>query len=492
MDIALLPATELISRIRDGELSSEELLDAQLARIESYNGDLNAVVAMDVDAARRAARAADEAPADRRGPLHGLPITIKDSWEVAGMPATCGFPHLADHVPDRDAEAVALLRAAGAIPFGKTNVPFAASDHQSYNPVYGTTSNPWDLERTPGGSSGGPAAAVAAGFTALELGSDIAGSIRIPAHFCGIFGHKPSYGIVPRGGHVPPAPDALSQGPLAVGGPMARTAADLELMLDVLVAAAAQDRHAWSVRVPPSRHERLGDFRVALWADDEHFSLDSRCRDAIHAYADDLRGLGAQVDETARPDIDVRASDDVYVASLFSLVTAQVPEELLAQFVAIGERDPDPRSYPARVAKAVRLTAHEHWALVEQQLQLQAAWARFFERYDLVLCPIQPAVAFAHDHSGEGPGHTAQYERLTMVDGEPVPYLHAMQWTGLVTIADLPATAVPTGRLVEGMPVGLQVVGPRLEDRTPLRFAQLAERELGGYVEPRALAGRGA
>jgi amidase len=491
MDIALLPATELLDRLRDGELGSLELLDAQLARIERHDGDLNAVVAMDVEGARRAARAADDAPAGDRGPLHGLPITIKDSWEVAGMPATCGFPHLADHVPARDAEAVALLRAAGAIPFGKTNVPFAASDHQSYNPVYGTTSNPWDLARTPGGSSGGPAAAVAAGFTALELGSDIAGSIRIPAHFCGIFGHKPSYGIVPRRGHVTPTPGTLTQGPLSVGGPMARTAADLELMLDVIAAPAEKDRHAWSVRVPPSRHERLEDFRVALWADDEHFSLDSRCRDAIHAYADDLRRLGVQVD-VARPDIDVLASDDLYVATLFSLITAQMPEELLAQFVEIGERDPDPRGYPARVAKAVRLTAHEHWALVEQQLQIQAAWARFFEGYDVVMCPIQPAVAFEHDHSGDGPGHTAQYERLTMVDGEPVPYLHAMQWTGLITIADLPATAIPTGRLVDGMPVGFQAVGPRLEDRTPLRFAQLAERELGGFVEPRALAARSA
>ncbi len=366
-------------------------------------------------------------------------------------------------------------------------MPLAAADHQSFNPVYGTTSNPWDLARTPGGSSGGPAAAVAAGFTPVELGSDIAGSIRIPSHFCGIFGHKPSYGLVPRGGHIPPAPDRLTQGPMAVGGPMGRSAADLELMLDVLAAAGEGDRHAWSVRVPPSRHERLTDFRVALWADDEHFSLDPRCRDAIHAWAGDLRGLGVRVDEAARPEIDVAASDDLYVATLFSLITAGLPEEMLAHFVALGEADDDPRGYPARVAKAVRLTAHEHWALVEQRLRLQAAWARFFERFDLVLCPIQPTVAFAHDHSGEGPGHTAQYERVTTLDGEPVPYLHAMQWPGLITIADLPATAIPTGRLVDGMPVGLQAAGPRLEDRTPLRFAQLAERELGGYAVPATL-----
>jgi amidase len=488
MDPTLLPATELLARIRDRELGSLELLDAQLARIDAHNGDINAVVAMDVDTARAAARKADDTPADQRGPLHGLPITIKDSWEVEGMPATCGFPELADYVPDHDGEAVALLRQAGAIPFGKTNVPFAAADHQSFNPVYGTTNNPWDLSRTPGGSSGGPAASVAAGFTALELGSDIAGSIRIPAHFCGIFGHKPSFGLVSRVGHVPPAPHKLSEGPMSVGGPMARSAADLELALDILAAPEARDRHAWSVQVPPSRHERLEDFRVALWADNEHFSLDSRCRDAIHAYAEDLKGLGVQVDETARPDFDVQDSDDLYVATLFSVHTGGLPADLLAHFVAIGEADDDPRSYPSRVAKAVQLSAHGHWELVERQLQVQASWARFFEDYDLVLCPIQPTVAFTHDHSGEGPGHTAQYERVTMVDGEPVPYLHAMQWTGLITIADLPATAIPTTRLVEGMPVGLQAAGPRLEDRTPLRFAQLAEREFGGYRVPATLA----
>jgi len=244
MDTELLSAAELVALIRDRRLGSLELLEAQLSRIEEHNGAINAVVAMDVEGARAAARAADDAPRHRRGPLHGLPITIKDSWEVAGMPATCGFPELADHVPASDAEPVALLRGAGAIPFGKTNVPFAAADHQSYNPVYGTTSNPWDLSRTPGGSSGGPAAAVAAGFTSLELGSDIAGSIRIPSHFCGIFGHKPSFGLVPRGGHVPPAPHRLTQGPLSVGGPMARSAIDLELALDVLVAASQQDRRA--------------------------------------------------------------------------------------------------------------------------------------------------------------------------------------------------------------------------------------------------------
>jgi amidase len=484
MQTELLSATELLGLLRDRKLGSLELLELQLERIEAANPGIKAVVATDVEGARAAARAADDAPADGRGPLHGLPITIKDSYEVVGMPATCGFPHLADHRPARDAEAVALLRGAGAIPFGKTNVPLAAADHQSYNPVYGTTNNPWDLDRTPGGSSGGPAAAVAAGFTPLELGSDIGGSIRCPSHFCGIYGHKPSFGLVPLRGHIPPPPGGLSLPPLAVAGPMARSAADLELALDVLVAPAELDRTAWSARVPPSRHERLSDFRVALWADAEHFSVDGRYLEAMREYAADLRRLGVQVDEAARPEIDVAASDDLYVAILFNVVSAGMPPEALAETIAAGEADPDPRGYPARIAKAVGLTAHELGGLFDQQLHLCEAWRRFFERYDVVLCPIMPTVAFPHDHSGEGPGHVAQYSRRTVVDGEPVPYMNGLQWPGLITVANLPATAIPTGRRVDGMPVGVQAVGPYLEDRTPLRFAQLAERELGGYVPP--------
>lgn len=481
----LTPATGLLRLLRERKLGALELLDLQLSRIERLNPALNAVVALDVETARKSARAADNAPHDKRGPLHGLPITIKDAFEVIGLPATCGFPHLARHVPQHDADAVARLRAAGAVPFGKTNVPVAAADHQSYNPVYGTTNNPWDVKRTPGGSSGGAAAAVAVGFSPLELGSDIGGSIRCPAHFCGVYGHKSSYDLVPIRGHIPPPPGALSRPALGIAGPLARSAADLELALDILAAPSSDDVAAWSVRIPPSRHERLADFRVALWADQKAYSVDRRCIDAMHAYADDLRKAGARVDEHARPEIDVAASDDIYVAMLFSTVSDGMSEDVLAETERVArELDAGPRSYPTRIAKAVRLTHHEFLALQEQQQQLRRAWARFFESYDVILCPIMPTVAFPHDQSGDGPGHIAQYFRTTSVDGKPVPYLNGLQWPGLVTVAHLPATALPTGRRIEGMPVGLQAVGPYMEDRTPLRFAQLAEQALGGFVPP--------
>jgi amidase len=478
-------ATELLRLLRERKLGALELLDLQLARIDRLNPPLNAVVALDAEAARQSARAADNAPADRRGPLHGLPITIKDAFEVIGMPATCGFPHLANHVPQRDADAVARLRAAGAVPFGKTNVPLAAADHQSYNPVYGTTNNPWDAKRTPGGSSGGAAASVAAGLSPLELGSDIGGSIRCPSHFCGVYGHKSSYNLVPIRGHIPPMPGALSMPALGVAGPIARSAADLELALDILAAPSRDELTAWSVRIPTSRHERLADFRVALWADQKAYSVDRRCIEAMHAYADDLRKAGARIDEHARPEIDVATSDDLYVTMLFNTVSNGMSEEILAQTERVArELDAGPRSYPTRIAKAVRLTHHEFLALEEQQQQLRRAWARFFESYDVILCPIMPTVAFPHDQSGAGPGHIAQYSRTTTVDGKSVPYLNGLQWPGLVTVAHLPATAIPTGRRIDGMPMGLQAVGPYLEDRTPIRFAQLAEQALGGFTPP--------
>ena len=481
-------ATTLLALLRNRSIGVLELLDLQLARIARFNPSLNAVVATDAERARMDARAADNLEPSKRGPLHGLSLTIKDAYEVAGMTTTCGFSHLTDHLPAHDADAVARLRAAGAIPFAKTNVPTAAADHQSYNPVYGVANNPWDVTRTPGGSSGGSAASVAAGFSPLELGSDIGGSIRCPAHFCGVYGHKSSYGLVPLRGHIPGPPGSLALPPLGIGGPLARSAGDLELAMDVLVAPAEADRTAWRVQIPPSRHESLREFRVALWADQKSFSVDGRCLEAMHGYAQDLRRLGVQVHEDARPDFDPWFSDDLYVAMLFSTVSSGMPEEVLALTERVAlDMQASPRSYPARIARAVRLTHHEFLALEEQQQQLRAVWAKFFEQYDLILCPIMPTVAFPHDHSGSGPGHVAQYTRAIIVDGQPVPYMNGLQWPGLVTVANLPATAVPTGRFIDGMPMGVQAVGPYLEDRTPLRFAQLVEQALGGFTPPPAM-----
>src|SRR5690554_3436697 len=267
--LAFAPATEQLRLLETGAISAAELLDLYLGRIDRLNSAYNLVVATDLDRARAAAKEIDSARAsgDPLGPLAGLPVTIKDSYEVAGMPATCGLEPLRDHVPERDADAVTLLREAGAIPFGKTNLPAGASDWQSFNPIYGISRNPWNPERTVGGSSGGAAGAVAAGFTAFELGSDIGGSIRIPAHFCGVFGHKPTYGMVPLRGHIPPPPGMLAQPELGVAGPIARSASDLALLMPILAQGPAP--------LAPPRHERLADFRVGVWMGDGAYKLDS-------------------------------------------------------------------------------------------------------------------------------------------------------------------------------------------------------------------------
>lgn len=481
----LQSATALLELLQSRQIGARELLDLLLLRAERLNPALNAIVAMDVDGARRAARAADDVAPGRRGPLHGLPMTIKDAYEVVGMPATCGLPDLAAHRPEQDADAVARLRAAGAIPFGKTNGPVLAADHQSYNPVYGTTNNPWDVTRTPGGSSGGAAAAVAAGLTPAELGSDIGGSIRCPAHFCGIYGHKSSYGVVPMRGHIPPMPGQLVMPPLGVGGPLARDPRDLELLLDVLVAPAELERRAWTIRIPPSRHEDLRDFRVVLCTDHADFSVDEQTLTALHLFAEDLRLHGVAVDEQARPQIDWAASDDLYVALLFRVLSTGMPEALLQLTEkAARESDQGPRGYPLRIAHAVRLTHAQTEALLEEQQRLCRVWARFFRDHDVLLCPVMPTVAFPHDHSGAGPGHIAQYSRHHRLDGRSVPYMNGLQWPGVATIANLPSTAIPTGRFVGGLPVGVQAIGPYLEDRTPIRFAQRVHEMMGGIKAP--------
>ena len=473
-------ATECLAALAAGQTSSQELLERAFAQIDRWNGEINAVVVEDRDAARVRAGQADAARArgESWGPLHGLPMTIKDSFEVVGMPTTSGAPALAQHRPVEDADAVARLREAGAIPFGKTNLPIYAGDFQSYNEVYGTTNNPYDPSRGPGGSSGGSAAALAAGFTPLELGSDIGGSIRNPAHFCGVFGHKPSYGIVSSRGHVPGPPGALGRTDLAVSGPMARSAEDLELALDVLAAPAPSEARAWSLRLPPARHERLQDFRAAVWLEQTGRPVARSVTAALEGAVAAAGRLGARLDPKARPAFDVEDEHQRYLRLLWSVMGMGFPPAVLEEF---------DRTRPGLDAVDVSLQAqmirgasglHRTWLVDDEgRAQLHRHWARFFEDVDVVLCPIFPTPAFPHDH---GP----QTERTLDVDGQSVSYLDQIFWAGIATIANLPATVIPVGFTPEGLPVGLQIIGPYLEDRTPLRFAQRLAEELGGFVPP--------
>jgi amidase len=481
--LAYQSAGELLAALRQRKLGSRELLEHLLARVERWNPAVNAVVSLDVEGARAAADAADRALAAGRwtGPLHGLPITVKDSYETAGLRTTCGVPELAQHVPASDAVAVARLRAAGAVIFGKTNTPTWTADWQTTNPVFGTTNNPFDLTRTPGGSSGGSAAALAAGLAPLELGSDIGGSIRVPSHCCGVFGHKPSHGLVPQRGHIPGPPGTLSEYDLNCVGPMARSSVDLALALDVLAGPLPELAHAVSLRLPPARAERLGAFRVAAWLDEPACPVDAEMRGVLEGAADALERAGAKLDRRARPEIDFREAVADYLTLLVPLMSLTQPDAAFEPLAAAGAAIPaDAPGLLAAAARAWSLRQREWLRVHERRERLRARWAAFFRDFDVLLCPVMLTPAFPHDTSEFG-------IRSVVVNGEPRPYLEQIQWPGLITMALLPSTVIPVGRTAAGLPVGVQIVGPYLEDRTPLAFAAAAERELGGFVPPAGL-----
>lgn len=476
-------AVQLRAALQRKEISSRELLDLYLKRIERHNPALNLVIARDEEGARKAASAADDARARgaEQGPLAGLPMTIKDAFEVAGMTATCGLPPLAEHRPARDADAVARLRKAGAIFFGKTNVPAGAADWQSYNDIYGRSNNPWDVTRTPGGSSGGAAGSVAAGFTSMELGSDIGGSIRVPSHFCGVFGHKPSYGVVPMRGHIPPPPGVLFAVQLGVGGPLARSAEDLRLALEALAAPSDIDATGWTLALPPSRHARLQDFRVGLWTGGSAYGVDNAYREAIEDFVDALRHAGAKVSE-AKPPFEPMQAYHTYLEALFAVVGGGEPA--LAEAMEARIED-DKTGYAARLSRAMRMSLVEWFVSREKREHLFRAFKAFFADYDVLLCPAASVVAFPHDTSGDV--HASQLDRRLSVSGKPAPYFDNFMWPSIATCSNLPATVMPMGRLVGGLPAGLQIIGPYLEDFTTIGFASLAEAALGGFNPPPAL-----
>jgi amidase len=484
MELGFESAGELAAALRRRELGSRELLEHYLARIERWNPALNAVVALDAERARAAADAADRALArgEAAGALFGLPMTVKDTFETAGLRTTCGVPELAEHVPAADAISVARLRAAGAVIFGKTNTPTWAGDWQTTNPIYGTTNNPWDRTRTPGGSSGGSAAAVAAGFTSLELGSDIGGSIRVPAHCCGVFGHKPSHGLVPQRGHIPGVPGTLAERDLNVVGPLARSVDDLELALDVLAGPPPELAHAVSLRLPPARGAKLADFRAAAWLDEPSCPIDREMRGLLEQAADALVKAGARIDRDARPAVDFREAIELYLALLIPIMSLELPDALARQLAKGGEGVPADATGVIPASARAHASRHRDWLRThERREQIRARWAEFFRAHDVLLCPVMLTPAFPQDAS-------EFTSRRLRVNGEERAYLENIAWPALVTMALLPSTVIPVGRTAGGLPVGIQIVGPYLEDRTPLAFARAATRELGGFAPPPGLA----
>jgi amidase len=473
-------AGEIVAGIAAKQVSSRELLATFLERVERRS-DLNAVVTLDAERASAAAAAADEAVArgERVGPLHGLPMTVKDAFETEGLRTTSGAPELADHVPDRDADAVARLRAAGAVIFGKTNLPIYAGDIQTYNEVFGTTNNPWDLRRGAGGSSGGAAAALAARLTPLELGSDIGGSIRNPAHYCGVTGLKPTFGVVPIRGHIPGPPGALAEGDIGVAGPMARTVEDLELALGVLAGPDAARAVAWRLELPPPRADALDGYRVATWLDDPYAPIDRSVGEPLERAVGTLADAGARVDEGASLGVDLQEIAEVYLQLLVGVLANGYPPEVLAAADEMAAAlDPADRSLPTLFLRGLAQRKREWNVVHERRAQIRARWAELFTRVDVLLCPIAATAAFPHDHDPD------QLSRTVDVNGEQRPGLETLVWAGLVGMAHLPSAVVPVGRTAEGLPVGIQVVGPYLEDRTALDVARRLSALVGDIGAP--------
>ncbi|ONI81170.1 amidase [Actinosynnema sp. ALI-1.44] len=474
-------AEALTAALRAGDVTSVDLTDDAITRIERDDKAINAICVPDFDRARAAAREADEARArgeDR--PLLGIPVTVKESYNVAGLTTTWGMPEHRDYMPAEDALQVSRLKDAGAVILGKTNVPVGLQDIQSRNDIYGTTNNPWDHSRTPGGSSGGSSAALAAGFGALSIGSDIGGSLRTPAHFCGIYAHKPTLGLLPSRGMVaPPAPALPVDLDLAVVGPMARSARDLTLLFDVMAGPDPLTYGmAHNLALPPARRERLSDFRVLILEDHPYIPTGSAVRAGLNRVADALVGSGARVerDSTLLPDLTEAAI--LYAQLWFSGVTGRFPAERYEQLVRYAATlSEDDRSLDAARMRGGAFS-HRDWILANDRREAHRhGWRRFFAEFDVVVCPITPTPAFPHSRADLG-------ERRIDIDGVEHRFLDQFVWAGLATMPGLPATAVPAGRSPEGLPVGVQLVGPMFEDRTPLRLAELLEQEIGGFRAP--------
>lgn len=482
-DLAFRSATALLDALARKETSSEELLRHFLSRIERLSGSVNAVVTLDPERALGEARCRDEerSRGDLRGALHGLPVTVKDSFETAGLRTTSGgAPGLESYVPERDAKAVARLKAAGAIVFGKTNLSTLAMDIQTYNDVFGTTVNPWDPSRTAGGSSGGSAVAASAGLSALELGSDLGGSIRIPAAFCGVFGHRPSWGIVPTRGHVPGPPGTLAPPDLETAGPIARSAEDLELALGVVARADEPDAVAWHLKLPPPRRRGLSEYRLAAWLDDPAAPVDAALRERLETVVEELRAAGAEVDAGARPGFAMADHARLFMRVMYGSMASGLPQGRFEKIRArAASLSPDDDSFRARLARDTVQTHRDFELAREAREQVRALWRAFFARYDALLCPVFPTPAFPHDHDPDFAGRTLA------VNGVPRPYLGTLLgWPALSGLSSLPGTAAPVGFTRDGLPAGIQVVGPYLEDRTAIHVARLVAQVSGGYEPP--------
>lgn len=439
--------------LRRREVSSRELTERLLARIDEVNPAINAVVELRHEAALEEAAAADRALAHGvTRPLHGVPMTIKESFNVAGLHTTWGNPVFKDYVADSDATVVQRLKRAGAIIVGKTNVHFMLADFgQTANELFGVTNNPWDPARTPGGSTGGGAAALSAGMTFLEYGSDLVGSIRIPASFCGVYGLKPSVEIVPLSGFQPPGPPP---GPsemtyMSAVGPLARSAADLRTALKVTAGPEPPAANAYSWTLSRPRHTRLADYRVGVVLDHERAPVSSDVAAVLSNAVDALTRAGAKVVAGWPEGVDPVRQWESFGFHVSLFFAFQQPDQ--------------------GVAKLSEFIDHE-----TRRMSARAAWSRYFDDVDVFFCPTNFTPAFPHD------GRPFEERTIATPEGER-PYDNQTFWVSHASLPGLPAVVAPIGRTPGGLPVGAQIIGPLYEDDTALTFSELLGEVIGGY-----------
>jgi amidase len=476
MDVTMLSASEQSRLVRQGKLSARELLEAVVERCSGLNGPVNAVITTRLDEAVERADRLDGVPLDdRRAALFAVPMTVKEAFDVTGTVTTWGESRYRKHYPSRSAAAVERLERAGAIVYGKTNVATRLADWQTCNEVYGATNNPWDLRRTPGGSSGGSAVSVALGFSAVELGSDVGGSIRNPAHYCGVYGHKPTFGIVSMAGHSYPGnPLTLD---IEAAGPLARSASDLELALRCLAEWPMATQSATPVQ-SLSRWRTLADFKVGVMLSSPCAVQAVDLTDRLTEFVGQLSDVGVQIAQ-ACPAVDQERSFDLFQLLVRAGTEARAPRRTTEEYAAAAARHASgDRSYLSIVGTAATLS-HAQWLkLNEERSELQRRWSEFFTEFDLLLCPAAASVAFKQDYS------EPREARTITINGRAESVLDQLFWAGWSGCVHLPSTVIPVGLTSSGLPCGMQVVGPLYGDFLTIRFAELIEREIGSGFSP--------
>jgi amidase len=463
--------------IRQKQVSSVELTQLVLDRIQKLNPKINAIVSVTADSAMQRAKEADSALAKGKlwGPLHGVPCTIKDTFETAGVLTTAGAPFLKEYVPAQDAVSVARMRAAGMVMLGKTNVPLMAGDWQSYNDIFPTSNNPWDVSRTPGGSTGGGAAATAAGLGYLTLGSDIGGSIRVPSHFCGLFGHKPTVDVIPLKGHIPPPPGSVNvPNYLAVAGPLARSAVDLLLALDVLGGPEKENAVAYKWTLPPARKTSIREYKIRYILDHPMCPVTAEVRSRLQAAVEALRKTGARIEEGFPAGIDVLDHYKTYLSLLAPVILNGFSGEQLEE---LQDSKPPGDDLFWKAFKDAAAGSPSKWLDANiRRYAAREAWNGYFRDYDAFLMPVDFIPAFPHDPSPD------QNTRVLRTPEGPRRYTDQIFWPSFAVMTGLPATAAPVGLTRDGLPVGIQILGPWLEDATPIFIAQTLESEFGFQV----------